>query len=138
MVHGTSRFSWNPLGSLLVGAPLLLLRNTRLFIFLFVRTFRRVCSQFWLSVCNSVEVLLIEIQEEICHFVGWEGGGFRVTKIVNKNVVNKLAFPNYPDPPTLRSLAAKSSRGQDSRLTYFENNLHFVEDAKQIQSKKMA
>ena len=39
------------------------------------------------------EVLLIEIQEEIRHFAGWEGGGSRVTKIVHKNFVNKLAFP---------------------------------------------
>ena len=29
-------------------------RNARLFIILFVRTFWRVCSQFWLSVRNSV------------------------------------------------------------------------------------
>ena len=41
------------------------------------------------------EVLLIEIQEEIHHFAGWEGGGSRGTEIVNKNFVNKLAFPNY-------------------------------------------
>ena len=40
------------------------------------------------------EVLLIEIQEEIHHFAGWEGGGSRGTKIVNKNFMNKLAFPN--------------------------------------------
>ena len=40
------------------------------------------------------EVLLIEIQEEIHHFVVWEGGGSRGTKIVNKHFVNKLAFPN--------------------------------------------
>ena len=40
------------------------------------------------------EVLLIEIQEEILHFAGWEGGGLRRTKIVNKHFVNKLAFPN--------------------------------------------
>ena len=39
------------------------------------------------------EVLLIEIQEEIHHFAGWEGGGVRGTKIVNKIFVNKLAFP---------------------------------------------
>ena len=37
------------------------------------------------------EVLLIEIQEEIHHFAGWEGGS-RGTKIANKHVVNKLAF----------------------------------------------
>ena len=39
------------------------------------------------------EVLLIEIQEEIHHFAGWEGGGLRGAKIVHKNFVNKLAFP---------------------------------------------
>ena len=35
------------------------------------------------------EVLLIEFQEEIHHFAGWEGG-LRGTKIVNKSFVNKL------------------------------------------------
>ena len=39
------------------------------------------------------EALLIEIQEEIHHFADWEGGGLRGAKIVNKNFVNKLAFP---------------------------------------------
>ena len=39
------------------------------------------------------EVLVIENQEEIQHFLGWEGGGSRGTKIVNKTFVNKLAFP---------------------------------------------
>ena len=39
------------------------------------------------------EALLIEIQQEIHHFAGWEGGGLRCTKIVNKHFVNKLAFP---------------------------------------------
>ena len=39
------------------------------------------------------EVLLIEIQEEIHHFVGWEGGGVRDANLVNKHSVNKLAFP---------------------------------------------
>ena len=38
------------------------------------------------------EVLLIETQEEIHHFAGWEGGQWG-TKIVNKNFVNKLASP---------------------------------------------
>ena len=40
------------------------------------------------------EVLLIEIQEEIHLFAGWEGGGSMGTKIVNKIFVNKLAFPS--------------------------------------------
>ena len=39
------------------------------------------------------EALLIEIQGEIHHLAGWEGGGVMGTKIVNKNFVNKLAFP---------------------------------------------
>ena len=39
------------------------------------------------------EVLLKEIQEEIHHFAGWEGGGLMGTKIVNKNIMNKPAFP---------------------------------------------
>ena len=37
------------------------------------------------------EVLLIEIQKEIHHFAGWEGGGLRGTKIVNKNFVPIMA-----------------------------------------------
>ena len=41
------------------------------------------------------EVLLIEIQEEIRHFAGWEGGRLRGTKIVNKHFVNKRAFPIF-------------------------------------------
>ena len=41
------------------------------------------------------EALLIENQEEIPHFAGWEGGGLMGTKIVNKIFVNKLAFPKY-------------------------------------------
>ena len=41
------------------------------------------------------EVLLIQIQGEILHFAGCEGGGgLRRTKIVNKHFVNKQAFPN--------------------------------------------
>ena len=32
---------------------------------------------------------------EIHHFIGWEGGGFRGTKIANKYFVNKLAFPLF-------------------------------------------
>ena len=34
-----------------------------------------VCSQFVEGVRNSVELLLIEIQEEIHHFAGLGGGG---------------------------------------------------------------
>ena len=72
----------------------LLFRNARLFIILFVRNFRRVCSPFWLSVRNLFDVLLIEIQEEVHHFAGW-GGWLRGTEIVNKDFVNKLAFPRF-------------------------------------------
>ena len=40
------------------------------------------------------EVLLIEIQEEIHHFAGWERGGVKGhQKIVSNNFVNKKAFP---------------------------------------------
>ena len=38
------------------------------------------------------EVLLIEIQEEIHHFAGWEGGG-KGHKNCEQQFVNKLAFP---------------------------------------------
>ena len=41
------------------------------------------------------EALLIEIQEEIHHFAVLGGGGPRGTEIVNKNFVNKLAFPIF-------------------------------------------
>ena len=43
---------------------------------------------------KTIEVLLIEIQEEIHHFAGWEGGVKGRRNFVNKNCVNKLAFPN--------------------------------------------
>ena len=49
------------------------------------------------------EVLLIEIQEDIHHFAGWEGGGLIGAKIVNKHFVNKLAFPNNMTPLPNRS-----------------------------------
>ena len=53
-----------------------------------------VCSQFSeSSFAILFEVLPKEIQEEIHHFAGCEGGGLRRTKIVNKNFVNKPAFP---------------------------------------------
>ena len=48
----------------------------------FVRNFWRVCSQFWLSARNLFEEgLLIEIQEEIHHFVVWGGGGSGAPKL---------------------------------------------------------
>ena len=55
-------------------------RNARLFIILFVRNFLGVCSQFWLSVRNFAEVLLIEIQEEIHHFAVLGEGGVKGCK----------------------------------------------------------
>ena len=39
------------------------------------------------------EALLKEIQEEIHHLAGWEGG-LMGTEIVNKSFVKELAFPN--------------------------------------------
>ena len=39
------------------------------------------------------EVFLIECQEEIHHFAGWERGLKGHKKFVNKTFVNKLAFP---------------------------------------------
>ena len=67
-----------------------------------------VCSQFCLFAIFAgfvrnfgwvfailLEVLLIQIQEEFHHFAGWEGGVLRGTKIVNKNFVNKVAFPTF-------------------------------------------
>ena len=52
------------------------------------------------------EVLLIEIQEEIHHFAGWEGGGLRGAKIVNNNFVNKLALPSLFNAPKFSRLIA--------------------------------
>ena len=62
------------------GRPLravLVLNNSetrRLFIILFVRNFWRVCSQFWLSVRNSVWGPSNRNSREIHHFACWEGG----------------------------------------------------------------
>ena len=56
---------------------------------------------------------------------GWEGGGSRGTKIVNKNVVNKLAFPNCSPgggvtlrapPPENTTLRAEAFCGCGRRL----------------------
>ena len=57
-----------------------------------------VCSQFLVGfffwrVFFLFEVLSSEIQEEIHHFSGWEGGGLKGTKIVNKHFANYWAFP---------------------------------------------
>ena len=62
------------------------------------------------------EVLLIKIKEEIHHFDGWEGGGLRGTKIMNRNFVNKLAFPKDRDKTT-NPAAAKRLLG--GRFGYF-------------------
>ena len=59
-----------------------------------------------------LEVFLIQIQEEIHHFAGWEGGGLRGTKIVNKDFVNKLAFPKH-------SFLRKTSKTQRQQNTEF-------------------
>ena len=68
-------------------------RNARLFIILFVRNFLRVCSQFWLSVRNSVWCPFNRNSRGNPSFCWLGGGGLRGTKIVNKNFVNKRAFP---------------------------------------------
>ena len=65
------------------------------------------------------EVLLIEIQEEILHFAGWEGGGLRGAKIVNKNLVNKLAFPKQE---TLGDKVQGPSWGRNKKN---DENTHF-------------
>ena len=66
----------------------------------FVHNFVCVFCNFWRFVRNFgrvfailFEALQIEIQKEIHYVAGWEGGGLRGAKIVNKNFVNKLAFP---------------------------------------------
>ena len=87
-----------------------------------------VCSQFCLfaifggSVRNFgrvfailFEVLLIEIQEEIHHFSGWDGGGLRGTKIVNKHFVNKLAFPSQGTVRETKNTVRSSSRSASSQ-----------------------
>ena len=50
------------------------IRNARLIMILFVRNFGRNLG--WVFVI-LFEVLFIEIQEEIHHFAGWEGGGVK-------------------------------------------------------------
>ena len=66
----------------------------------FVLLLNSVCSQFLEGLFAFLrffailfEALLIEFQEEIHHFAGWEGGGLRGAKMVNKHFVKKLAFP---------------------------------------------
>ena len=63
------------------------------------------------------EVLLIEIQEEIHHFAGWEGGGLKGRKIVNKNFVNKLAFPIYVTACCLAVPRPSEIDGSEKALT---------------------
>ena len=76
------------------GGTSLWIRNARLFIILFVRSFWRACSQFLLSVRNSAWGPFNRNSRgnpSFCRLGG--GGGLRGTKIVNKHFVNKLAFP---------------------------------------------
>ena len=40
-----------------------------------------------------LEVLLIEFKRKSTILLFWEGGGFRGANFVNKNFVNKPAFP---------------------------------------------
>ena len=49
-------------------------RNASLFVILFVRAIFGGFVRNFGCVRNSVEVLLLEYQEEIHHFAGWEGG----------------------------------------------------------------
>ena len=73
------------------------------------------------------EALLIEIQEEIHHFAGWEGGGsgLRGTKLVNKNIVNKLAFPNYTQKITELFLKQFRFGNSSTKLTEKKFPKHF-------------
>ena len=73
--------------------PVTSLRNARLFGILFVRNFWAICSQFWLSVRNSVWGPFDRNSRENPSLCWLGGGGFRGTKIVNKHFVNKRAFP---------------------------------------------
>ena len=54
----------------------------------------------------------MEIQEEIHHFAGWEGGWLRGAKIVNKNLVNKLAFPKFSQKTTEYETASTRRKQQ--------------------------
>ena len=42
----------------------------------------------WVFTILFDALLIIEIQEEIPHFVGWEGGGLMGTQILNQMFVN--------------------------------------------------
>ena len=79
-----------------------LFRNARLFTILFLRNFWRVCSQFWLSVRNSVWGRFNRNSRGNPSLCWLGGGGSRGTKIVNKNYVNKLAFPIVGDKEPCR------------------------------------
>ena len=111
-------------------------RNARLFIILFVRNFWRVRSQFWLRVRNSdwiilFEVVLLETQEEIHHFDGWEGGS-RGTKIVNKIFVNKLAFPIFFSPLRVRVAHLQNEVGMKD---FFRGTNFLTKDAPKFSPK---
>ena len=65
----------------------------------FVRNFWRVCSQFWLSVRNSVWGPFNRKSRGNPSLCWLGGGGVKGHKIVNKNFVNKLAFPKILGVP---------------------------------------
>ena len=67
-------------------------RNAR-FVHNSVRNFWRVCSQFWLSVRNSVCDPSNRNPRGNPSLASWERGGLRGTKIENRHFGNKLAFP---------------------------------------------
>ena len=79
------------------------------------------CSHFWESLFAILgwaftilfEIILIEIQEEIHHFAGWDGGGLRGTKIVKKHFVNKLAFSNQKHKQIVWELVVRSPSHED-------------------------
>ena len=72
------------------------------------------CSQFCLRA-------FFQIQGEIHHFAGWEGGWLRGTKIVNKTFVNKRAFPKGTKdlrgaPSTVRNFMTSSGCSMEGAL----------------------
>ena len=73
-----------------------------------------------------LEVLLIEIQEEIQHFAGWEGGRLRGTKIVNNNFVNNWRFLKTTIDPTIYNTDLIIRFSPDIRSLTLQP-LHFLE-----------
>ena len=93
VLWGIPRF-WNLVE--LVGrfSTRLWIRNARLFIILFVRNFWRVCSQFWLSVRNSVWGPFNRNSRGNPSFCWLEGGGQRAQKLWTKVLWTNWRFPN--------------------------------------------